>query len=185
MQVPILFATPLWKYNETLPKGAMEWAYDHQKSFPESVLASNRGGYQSPPLPWSEFKFKHHIGRVLISNIKWFDGFEITNWWLNINEKGNYNTTHTHPNSDLSGIWYITDNDGELYFQDPLIQTRSKLYEHILGVKNAGIQMDCKAGSLLIFPADVPHRVEEHVLDTKRISVSFNINSKPQGGDSY
>ena len=59
------------------------------------------------------------------------------------------------------------------------------MYEHILGVKNAGIQMDCKAGSLLIFPADVPHRVEEHVLDTKRISVSFNINSKPQGGDSY
>ena len=35
--------------------------------------------------------------------------------------------------------------------------------------------MNCGAGDLLVFPSDVPHRVEEHTLDTPRISVGINL----------
>ena len=182
LETVMKFGSPIWRAYTPLPRGAFEWAMDYKEDN-NNKQRSNRGGYQSVAQSFDYLPFP------FINNIResfpFMKNIRMANWWLNVNEKGDFNFRHTHPKCDLSGIWYITDNDGELYFQDPLIQTRSKLYEHILGVKNAGIQMDCKAGSLLIFPADVPHRVEEHVLDTKRISVSFNINSKPQGGNSY
>ena len=176
----ILFATPLWQITKLLPSGAYDWALEYQKKH-NSVVLSNRKGYQSPSKKWDEFVYKDYIEKSLLETIPGFNRFEITNWWMNINERGHYNVTHTHPNLDLAGIWYITDNDSELYFDDPLMTTRANLYERILEPlmgETTSKYLTCNAGDILVFPADVPHRVEEHIKDTKRISVSFNIRSK-------
>ena len=39
-----------------------------------------------------------------------------------------------------------------------------------------GVFVNAKAGEILIFPSDLPHFVEPHPLDTKRVSVSFNMH---------
>ena len=96
---------------------------------------------------------------------------------MNINEKGNYNGKHVHPLADLSGVWYITDNEGLLIFEDPLVFSRAEITRRIFGSTTLQ-QVKAKAGQLLLFPSDLPHFVEEHILDTPRISVSFNLIAK-------
>jgi uncharacterized protein (TIGR02466 family) len=180
MQLPILFGTPLWHFRETLPKSAYQWAIRYAKKNPESVVKSNRGGYQSIQQSIDVLPYKDYLYKTLIDNFHPFEEFRIDGWWLNINERGNYNIPHTHPATDLAGIWYITDNEGLLYFQDPLITTRSNIYERIYSNWNetCNKSMRCSAGDILIFPSDVPHSVEEHKLNTPRISVSFNMLAK-------
>ena len=65
MQQPILFATPLWTFNNPLPKGAYDWALKYQKENPESVVISNRGGYQSKQQGIDKFPYALHLRGIL------------------------------------------------------------------------------------------------------------------------
>ena len=180
MKQAILFSTPLWVYPKPLPQGAREWAFKYQKENPNSNKLSNRGGYQSHQKPWEEFKYSNHVNQIISTGLPSSEEFWVTGWWLNINSKGDYNLPHSHPGSDLSGIWYITDNEGLLYFQDPSMHTRQILYARMFSKwgEASSKNMNCSAGTLLLFPSDLNHRVEEHILDTPRISVSFNMIGK-------
>ena len=168
----IIYATPFWQFGAPLPPKAYEWAFWFKEQY-ESVRISNRGGYQSPSRPWEEFEFKDHIASIL--KFKECKNFYVTNWWLNINEKGHGNNKHIHSGSDLSAVWYITDNEGLLIFEDPLVFSRAEITRQIFGSTTLQ-QLPAKAGDLIIFPSDCPHQVEDHILDTPRISVSFNIS---------
>ena len=179
MQQPILFGTPIWKFSAPLPDGAKEWALEYKKANP-SVVYSNRGGYQSSQnYNFNTFPYHEHV-RNMLWQFTPFNEFAIEGWWLNVNEKGDYNLPHQHPGADLSLIWYITDNGGLLNFQEPHLMSRHGLYARGLlsGEDQNNKFVKCPAGSILIFPSDVIHRVEEHMLDTPRISVSSNLIAK-------
>ena len=169
-----VFSTPIWRAYNELPRGAYEWALEYQEEN-ESKPRSNRGGYQSVPQTsdFLPYPFRDHI----LNSFPFRDKIEMSSWWLNVNEKGDFNMQHTHPRCDLSGIWYLTDNNNTLVFSDPLQHTRHTLYKAFpeLGVCE-GVFVNAKAGEILIFPSDLPHYVEPHPLDTKRISVSFNMH---------
>ena len=169
----ILYPTPLWHFKQPLPPTAYEWALWYKEQY-ECVQVSNRGGYQSLSRPWQEFEFKDHIESVL-NEFKEYKNLNFSNWWLNINGKGNGNVKHVHSGSDLSAVWYITDNEGLLIFEDPLVFSREAITSLVFGATTCK-QLKAKAGDLLIFPSDLPHFVEDHILDTPRISVSFNID---------
>ena len=182
-QPSILFSTPLWHYNSKLPKGAYEWALNYKETHPmkdrkvNSILYKGRsgvGGYQSPQRPVEEFPYMDHLWTILNPE---FDQFKAIGWWLNINPKGSYNKTHTHPGCDLAAIWYITDNYGLLNFIDSSMHERYAAYVHVMSKHNetSAKKINAGEGDLLVFPADLPHGVEEHQLDTPRISVSFNM----------
>ena len=173
----VLYHSPVWVFPKPLPPKAYEWAlWWKEQTYEYCVQKSNKGGFQSPARSWEEFEFKYHIQSIL-DQFEEFKDFKFTNWWLNINEKGDWNSSHIHPGSDLSGIWYITDNEGQLVFEDPHYMTRSYVINHVL--KNPiGRSMKCAAGDLILFPSDLQHYVEEHTLDTPRISVSFNMRYK-------
>ena len=187
-EVITLFETPVWTFEEELPIGAYEWALDYKKKNPSIELQkSNRGGYQSQNNiiryknpnevgSTSGFPYYQHI-RNAIDKIEGMQNFIMTDWWLNINEKGDLNLPHVHPGSDLALIWYITHNEGLLNFQEPNLMTRHVLYARGLLEEECKF-IRCPAGSILVFPADLIHRVDEHILDTPRISVSCNLIAK-------
>ena len=192
-EVITLFTSPLWALEQELPIGAYEWALDFRKKNPSDIVKSNRGGYQSPNniihykntgndlvFDYTDgFPYYHYI-RNALNKIKGMENYIMTDWWLNINEKGDSNLPHQHPGADLSLIWYITDNGGLLNFQEPHLMSRHGLYARGLlsGEDQNNKFVKCPAGSILIFPSDVIHRVEEHMLDTPRISVSSNLIAK-------
>ena len=172
MSLYSIFETPIWKIRKNLPEGAYKWALDFKEKDPKGVLKSNRGGYQSIAQHPKDFPYHKHISSMLSRNK--FSNIKVYDWWLNINEKGDYNIMHTHSGSHFSCIWYITNNEGSLVLSSPLTHTRVALLVSGFPI-NLEEVVNCSAGTLLVFPSDIPHYVEEHKLDTPRISVSFNM----------
>ena len=168
------FGSPIWRAYTPLPRGAFEWAMDYKEDN-DNKQRSNRGGYQSVAQTFE------YLPLPFINNIResfpFMKKVRMANWWLNVNEKGDFNFRHTHPKCDLSGIWYITDNNNTLVFEDPMQHSRSNLYLAFSELDiGEGVFVNAKAGEILIFPSDLPHYVEPHPLDTQRVSVSFNMH---------
>lgn len=100
--------------------------------------------------------------------------------WANANGKHAYNNIHNHPNSLLSGVYYVkVEGDcGDLLFFDPRKQasvTQPEFSERTL--INSSIQsISPEVGTLIIFPSWLEHSVNQNLSDSDRISMSFNIN---------
>ena len=161
-------ATPIWYIEKELPEGAYDWALDIEKNT-EGIQKTNRGGYHSSSINMKTVPYFNYIQDIM----SFLPCFHYSHLWVNINRKGDYNIKHTHPTSDLACIWYITDNMHKLYLEDPMQFSREALYKRFGMVNYKSI--NAKAGSFVMFPADVCHWVEPHEEDTPRISVSFNI----------
>ena len=172
-----LFSTPIWRAPSKLQEGAFEWALKYKESNISSTRSA-RGGYQSSAKSFDDLPsvYAHHIFDTLKVILKGIC-FELGPWWLNVNQKSDFNMKHTHPNHDLSGIWYITDNSNTLVFIDPLAHSRDALYDSFNDMHEC-LLIDAKAGEIILFPSDVPHYVEPHPYDTTRISVSWNMYLK-------
>lgn len=122
--------------------------------------------------------------------------------------KSNYNQwhhTHTHPQSILSGILYLTDNDSRTWFSIRNIWTNfsnnteekwprnfpsvfageDKAIKSTLYSNNDVIHKEqTKSGHLVIFPSHLIHSVDENLSEHPRYSVSFNSFFSGQVGDT-
>ena len=165
-----IFETPIWYIEKDLPEGVYEWALDMERNVKGTQL-SNRGGYQSEWLDIPNFKYLDHLRSMMV----FLPEFHFSNMWVNINRKGDYNWRHTHPGSDLACIWYITENLNKLVLEDHMNHTRDNLFRAFGNDCYGTRDFNAKAGSLVMFPGDVPHWVEPHEENTPRISLSFNI----------
>jgi len=100
----------------------------------------------------------------------------ITQLWGNRNPKGSKHHEHVHPNSIISGVFYLRQ-DPKL----PPIQF-SKANQHAIKLDprkynnyNAEtFMLPCVAGELILFPSNLKHSVPINQGDEERISLSFN-----------
>lgn len=100
----------------------------------------------------------------------------ITQLWGNRNPKGSKHHEHVHPNSIISGVFYLR--------QDPKLppiqfsqsnQHGMKLDPIKYNVYNSEIfLLPCTAGELILFPSNLKHSVPINMGDEERISLSFN-----------
>ena len=105
--------------------------------------------------------------------------FYITQSWLNITKPGEYHHKHSHSNSIISGVFYIsTKEDDNITFSDPnakvkeLISFESKEFN----LWNATIwTFPATNNALILFPSWLDHGVNPNKeATTDRISLSFN-----------
>ena len=100
----------------------------------------------------------------------------ITQLWANRNPKGSKHHEHVHPNSILSGVFYLRQ-DPKL----PPIQF-SKSNQHAMKLdprkyNNFNAEtflLPCTAGELILFPSNLRHSVPTNQGEEERISLSFN-----------
>ena len=100
----------------------------------------------------------------------------ITQLWGNKNPKGSKHHEHVHPNSIISGVFYLR--------QDPKLppiqfsksnQHAIKLDPRKYNTYNAEtFLLPCTAGELILFPSNLRHSVPINQGDEERISLSFN-----------
>ena len=120
----------------------------------------------------------NYLHKVL--NIK--DSIEIfiTQSWVNFSQQGEQHHLHNHPNSILSGVYFIEGEVG-----NPIVFRNSGFTNNICG-KFTDLPVEYNTlnsprwwmpninGQLLVFPSELDHLVEVNNSDKTRISLSFN-----------
>lgn len=150
---------------------------------------SNKGGWQSENLDLKNKKLHPLINNIIEKTIEYLKicsfknlDFKILNLWVNINSYKDFNSKHSHPDSLISGTYYLQTpkNCGNINFFNPcnfieyswkydLFKKNNKYNSH----KYFFIP---KKNLLLLFPSWLSHDVEPNFnKKINRISISFNI----------
>ena len=109
---------------------------------------------------------------------------DFNNVWVNINEKHHYNDWHIHPNSTISGTYYIKHDgcieNGDILFKHPkdpymtVCHWPVRLIESYNATTSHLIKITPISNMLLLFPSWLEHKVETNLKNDSRISLSFN-----------
>ena len=107
----------------------------------------------------------------------------IKNMWGTVNTKtSHWNMVHTHPESVLSGVFWLSapEGSGSFVLLNPtqIDWWTERLNAHNIIVNShsvSSLEVKPLEGGLLIFPSYVPHMVIPNTTFIKRISISFNI----------
>ena len=99
--------------------------------------------------------------------------------WFTKQEKGHYARMHSHGISDISGVYYYqtSGEDGHFEMNCPnVVMEATQCYQHI------AMTTVCvpKVGMLKLFPSWLYHGIRTNTTDDTRISLSFNIEFKPE-----
>ena len=105
--------------------------------------------------------------------------FYITQSWLNVTKPGGYHHAHFHPNSIISGVFYVsTEEDDNITFIDPNNKVKGLIkFEHKeFNLWNSETWFfPPVTNELMLFPSWLGHKVDVNGNATKdRISLSFN-----------
>lgn len=133
--------------------------------------------------------FQHYLNVFVEKIILPKTEFElyITQSWLNYTKDGEYHHLHTHPNSIISGVFYIHADGDKIIFnrKDP---------NYILDFETDNFQLfnskswffEVKTNELFLFPSTLQHNVETRNNKKKdvRVSLAFNTFFKGQVGDN-
>ena len=120
---------------------------------------------------------KHYAHEVLCyhNNVN----FYITQSWLNINPKYTSHHRHKHPNSIISGVFYVKTehNSGNIIFWKDNPKTGGlelSLHEKLNEFSWTKFSLNPQQYCLILFPSSLEHSVDENMGIKNRISISFN-----------
>jgi len=189
-----LFPQPIFRYKvdnfKTYNAELEEYIYKLKEKDEEGVIRSNRGGWHSKPFAIREKgSIQQRFTRELSKYI--FDAMQVYGWecipertvvsemWAIINKPSDFNVIHTHPNAYLSAAYYVKlpEKAGKFVAENPLSVAKHSFptikKDNEYNTKN--VILDIQEGDLLLFPAYLPHKVNENKSDEDRIVVSFNV----------
>lgn len=139
------------------------------KTLEESIGRSNRLGWHSRDDLHNRSQYKQLVDIIIKCTSEVLQRpTVINNMWAIVTPKYGYNTTHTHPQCDYSGAFYLKmpEDAGILRFVD--------LSEG--GMKNRFVDFYTPEKRLLFFENDLAHEVTQSLSDEDRIAISFNID---------
>ena len=175
-----IFPTPLLitKYEGDLSK---ELKYVDNLPYKEQKANANFKSADSYLLEIEELKniknFMYESLNKYTKNISNSDQrLVITQCWANKNPPGSKHHEHVHPNSILSGVFYLKQDKTlpPISFSKS-IQGAMKLDPKKYNVLNSeSFLLPCVAGELLLFPSNLKHSVPINQGQEARISLSFN-----------
>lgn len=100
----------------------------------------------------------------------------ITQSWVNYTEQGQYHHKHAHPNSLVSGVFYVqanTETDKIYFYRDGYQQIKLPPQEWN-AFNSDSWWFAVGTGMLVLFPSSLTHMVETVQSDQTRISLAFN-----------
>jgi|LauGreDrversion4_2_1035121.scaffolds.fasta_scaffold30154_10 uncharacterized protein (TIGR02466 family) len=99
----------------------------------------------------------------------------ITQSWLNWTYKGEYHHTHNHPNSLISGVFYIKADKKKdsITFTKPDYKQIDIFPRSLNDYNSSEVDFVVESYELLLFPSSLYHRVNA-LQDGERISLAFN-----------
>jgi hypothetical protein len=170
-----------WLYKFRAPESVIALAQEVALMVPYRVNSKN--------LTSDDFSSRHLPQMIPVRN--WVDqclnkvsedlGFECddvksTIEWFNRAEKGMWHPPHTHHNSFLSGILYLTPSDAQTWFSVPSVFGPDYTLLNLIHPDNHFIyyKHQTTVGDMLVFPSGMLHSVNEHTLEKPRYTMAFN-----------
>ena len=101
---------------------------------------------------------------------------KITQSWTNYTDKGQFHHKHAHPNSFVSGVFYIQSDatkDKIYFYRDAYEQIKFPPKEWNVW-NSESWWFEAQAGRLILFPSSLTHMVPSVESEQTRISLSFN-----------
>lgn len=158
------------------------------KSESNGVVKSNVNGWQSDILTKPNLEITKLVDIISSQlydlrgeyGIKDNFNFQINNLWININTKLSFNRPHVHPESAVSGVYYVSvpDNSGNIVFNHPSRTQQYHIRDDVIKVPNdinsSTWHVTPNAGLLILFPSWLEHYVEPNNNEDERISIAFN-----------
>ena len=109
----------------------------------------------------------------------------ITQSWANYTQKGQWHHKHDHPNSFISGVFYVQaqkDIDRIFFYKNGYQQIKLPTDNYNL-YNSESWWLGVETGQLILFPSHLTHMVQTVQTDETRISISFNTFLKGYVGD--
>ena len=110
----------------------------------------------------------------------------ITQSWLNYTETNQYHHKHVHPNSLISGVFYINcheEHDKIKFFNDNYKTIKLEIKDWNMW-NSESWWFSVKTGDIILFPSSLIHMVETKQGDNTRISLAFNVFIKGTVGNN-
>ena len=119
---------------------------------------------------------EEHI-KTYVKEIKYSEtelDFYITQSWLNVTKQGKDNPQHRHPNSIISGVFYVSTIEYDrILFYNPLERQEILQFDN-----SSAYALEVEDCQLILFPSWLQHSVEKNKSTQDRISISFNTFAK-------
>jgi uncharacterized protein (TIGR02466 family) len=153
----------------------------------QSVTKTNIGGFQSE-------EFTNIDNKEILENVFLNPAIEFTNslipkkkinlslsnFWINSNNKNDYNLIHNHHGCNISGVFYIKTPplSGRLVFKNgDLTKSYGNNFDFFYNSNFNSIYFcNVEEGDLYLFTSETLHYVEPNRSGEERISVAFNLN---------
>lgn len=188
MKLQTIFSNFLCVDNLSINNSLIETYAHHLKNSNSGLTVSNQGGWHSDYLDVSHPAISPLFSAIdqRLLELHKFCGFkdsykpQLQCAWININKEHNFNSTHNHPGSVFSGVYYVKapNHSGAIKFLNPI-------NEHTYTIKNSFVESrnffnssmwteEPKTGKVIFFPSWLLHYVEPNCSTDERISIAFN-----------
>jgi len=113
----------------------------------------------------------------------------ITQSWANKSKTNQFHPKHKHPNSLISGVMFVSENDEDGLPPIRFHRTNDLLPLNFDYEELNDFNADCRwfkpvQGRLILFPSLVEHDVEKNKSSRERITLSFNTFVRGEIGNS-
>tara|TARA_R100000742_G_C4278292_1_gene100923 strand:- start:672 stop:1238 length:567 start_codon:yes stop_codon:yes gene_type:complete len=183
-----IFQLNIWNINLSLDLDQIKKEVNTIVKSDKGRVISNQGGYQSNNIEIEKFVHLSFLKEIILNNtIQYKQSLglktecKLDNLWININNFKDFNISHMHPNSSISGVFYIEclKESGQIVFENPFRDHLGYTWDSRLTVYNPNTSSKWKivpeTNKLLLFPSFLNHYVEPNLSKDKRISISFNV----------
>jgi uncharacterized protein (TIGR02466 family) len=184
-----LFPTPLYitNINKPISTQQKEWLINAPKIENTGNLRGEDGYVLNQPM-FSDLKnfimqsIKEYVNSVYANNE--LDVY-ITQSWANYTKPKEYHHRHSHPNSFISGVFYVTAKPKEDMIK--FYRERVSIFNITSGQANNYNSQDVailvEPGDLILFPSNFVHDVPPTTSEETRISIAFNTFIRGYLGD--
>jgi len=186
------FPTPLWQFTlteaEALNAKLAAAITQERERDPQGMQVSNVLGWHSQDDLHRREEFREFINiisnniAVVVRELAWdLDAIapKLNNCWAMANVPNSTTKAHHHPNSVLSGVYYVRapQGGGNIFFLDPRAGAHMLVppYTKYNSLNSAQVTLIARAGLMIIFPSWLWHGVGSNHTAEDRLSLSFNI----------
>jgi len=181
-----LFSTPVYNAIEDYRPSKEELdrinSFDSDRNFlkhgVQAFISDNRYILNDPLLHNIKLLCEKHLNEYCQNVLLLKQKFYITNSWVSIKRPGQGHHFHKHPNSIISGVYYVSVFDDFLNFVgDPGFSKDFNFAYSLKGhniYNSKGWGIPVTTGSIILFPSCTFHGVDENKSFEDRIVIGFN-----------